>query len=143
MDREIECTKTRCNLAVIPPTISIHSQTPLDLPLQQPFEEIKTITITLQRPRLPRRPILPPQLLRHQKAPIPRDALDPRPLPTFCLQRHDLIRMQPILIVGLLELSIEARAAKPCVDRGERGEDAGEQFLEREEWRMRSGQEGD
>lgn len=51
--------------------------------------------------------------------------------------------MQPILVIGLLELSIEARAAEARVDGGEDGEDAGEQFFEREEWRVRSGQEGD
>lgn len=51
--------------------------------------------------------------------------------------------MQPIPVISLLELSIEARAAEARVDGGEGGEDAGEQFLEREEGRVRSGQEGD
>ena len=51
--------------------------------------------------------------------------------------------MQPVPIISLLKLSIEARAAEACVDGGESGEDAGEQFLEREERRVGSGQEGD
>lgn len=72
---------------------------PLPLRLQQPLEKVKTVTITLQLPHLPRRPILPPQLLCPQQSPIPRNPQYPRPRTTFHLQRHNLLIMQPMLVV--------------------------------------------
>ena len=100
-----------------------------DLPSNQPPEEIKTIAIALQRPHLARPAILPPQLLRHQQAPIPRDALDPRPDPSLGFQRHDLVGVQPVRGVEGLEVGVPAGAAEARVEGFEVGEDGGEEAL--------------
>ena len=112
-----------------------------NLPLDQPLEEIKTVTITLQRNHPPRPPILPPQLLRQQQAPIPRDALNPRPNTTLRFERDDLVSVQPVPVVHFLKGLVEAGGDEAGVERGEGGEDAGEEFLEGEGWEM-GGEEG-
>lgn len=102
---------------------------PSNLLPQQPLKEIKTITITLQRPHLPRPPILPPQLLRHQQPPIPGDPLHPRPHPALLLQRHNLVLMQPVPVIRLLQPLAPALPAELAIQRLKPRQDAREQPL--------------
>ena len=46
-------------------------------------------------------------------------------------------------VIGLLQLPIEARATETGVERGEGGEDAGQELLEGEERRVGGWQEGE
>lgn len=119
-------------------SMSVSSKLPdrLHLPSHQPFQKIKTITITLQLPNLPRSPQTPipgcSQLLRQQQTIITRDALDPGLSTTLLLQRDDLVHMQPVVIVQLLEGAVEARAEEACIELLVRGDDAREELLERD-----------
>ena len=119
----------------------------LHLPLNQPSKEIKTITITLQLPHSPRRPIIPPQLLRQQQPIIPRDPLNPRPNTPFLLQRNHLVQMQPVVVVHLLEGLVEARAQEPRIQVLVGGDDAREELLQRDRgeffvWEEAEGERG-
>ena len=103
-----------------------------NLPLNQPPKKIKTITIALQLHHPPRRSILPAQLLRHQQAPVARDALDPRLDTALRFQRDDLIHVQPAVVVHILKSGVEADGGEAGVEGGEGGEDGSEEFFEGE-----------
>lgn len=80
------------------------------LPLHQTFEKIEAVAIALQRPDFACRSIFPAKLLRKKKAPIPRDTLDASFHATLGLKRHDLVCVQPMLVVHLLEGLVKAYA---------------------------------
>lgn len=103
----------------------------LDLLFHQTLEEIKAVAVGLQGPQLPRWPILPTELLRYEQTPVPRDAFDLRSHPTLGFQCHNLIRVEPMPVVHLLEMSVETRPLESGVKFGEACKDASEKFLER------------
>lgn len=93
----------------------------LDLSLDQAFEKVKAVAITLKRPYLPCRSVFPPQLLSQQKAPISCDALDTSSHPTFSFKGDDLIGMKPVLVVHLFERLVEACLTELVIERREGG----------------------
>lgn len=103
---------------------------PLFLLLNQPLEEIKAIAIALQRQYPPRRSILPPQLLRLQQSPITCDPLDSCPDPSYRLQSHNLLRMQPMLVIQILKVFVKPRSYETRVEGREACQDASEQLFE-------------
>ena len=101
-----------------------------DLTLYQPFKEVEAVTITLQRPYFPRPTVVPAQLFHQQQTPVPRYTLDPSSDPSLSLQRHNLIGVQPMLVVHLLKRLVETSPNELAVQHREGGEDPGEQLLE-------------
>lgn len=80
------------------------------LPFHQTFEEIEAVAITLQSPDFACCSVFPAKLLRKKKAPIPRDTLDASFHAALGLKCHDLVGVQPMLVVHLLEGLVKACA---------------------------------
>lgn len=108
---------------------TIYSYIHLHLPLQQSPKEVEAITVTLQLPHPPRRPIIPPKFLRQQQSIVPCDALNPRLCATFLLQSYNLVHVQPVVVVHLFESLVEAGPEEPRIQLFVCGDDSREEFL--------------
>lgn len=100
--------------------------------LQQPFEKVEAVTVTLQFPNLTSRAILPSQLFSKQHAPISRDALDLSSRSAMCFKGYNLVCVKPVVVVGLFEFAIESCSTEILVDDLELRQDSGEKFLQGE-----------
>src|SRR6266480_2304864 len=96
--------------------------------------KIKTVRVALQLPPPARRAVLPAQLLGDKQAVVPRDAFYPRSGPALRLERDDLIHVQPVFVVQVLEVAVEACVQEARVEGLEADEDARQQAFEREGW---------
>ena len=93
----------------------IHS-TSLHFSLQQSTEEIEAITVTLQLPDLTSWSILPPQLFGFEQSPVGCYALYLSSDSSLRFESHDLVCVEPVLVVCFFQFTIEAGPEKSFVD---------------------------
>src|SRR3979490_676672 len=86
--------------------------------------KIKTVAVALQLPLSPCRAVLPAQLLGHKQAVVARDALDARAGAVLVVESADLVHVQPVAVVEVFEVGVEASVEEARVEGLEAGKDA-------------------
>lgn len=104
------------------------------LSFHQPLEEVKAVAITLQSPYFACCSVLLTKFLRKKKTPVPCDALDAGSHAALGLECHNLVCMQPMLIVHFFERFVKAGADEFRVECRERGKNPGKKLF-KGEWR--------